>query len=402
MNIIRHAGPISRTELAEMTDYRPATIGAIIKDLLDKKLIVETGRSTGGQGRKRTLLEINKTRLCAIGISFSLRSALCIATGIDGRIFCQEELPITQGLPKHLLAGQITDAVSRLLDNCKGKEIVGIGVCRPFYDPLAYEYEHSLQANYTHFHDWIHHSLIPDLRSRTNISVETFSPGTLPVLAEQKFGVAKGARDFLFIEMGNGIGASLFCNGEAVKGSCGLAGEIGHTVVNSDINQTLCYCGKPNCVEGMSAYPALAAKMRQALERGVFSELRIISQHQDFTVKDVRQALDRGDRMCTHFVKEAAQKLGVAIANAVNLLNPELVVLHGYMLDLGDYFLTQLENSIRENTMSLSNTFDIRISASVETILPLGAAAELFEEYLKTDHYKWVYQIPTNEQEEIQ
>lgn len=402
MNIIRHAGPISRTELAEITDYRPATISAIIKDLLDKKLILETGRSSGGQGRKRTLLEINKSHLCAIGISFAPHRALCIATGIDGRIFSREEFPIPENLPKQQLASQIADAVSRLLDSCCDKEIVGIGICRPFYDPLTYEYQHSLHTNYTHFHDWIHQRLIPDLRSRTAVPVESFRPGTLPALAEQQFGVAKGANDFLFVELGNGIGASLFCNGAAVEGVGGLAGEIGHTVVGCDTSQTLCYCGKPNCVESLSAYPVLALKMRQALDRGIFSELRSIAPNRDFTVADVRQALDHGDRMCTHFVKDAAGKIGIAIANAVNLLNPELIVLHGYMLELGNFFLNELENAIRENTMSLSNTFDIRISASVEAILPLGAAAELFDKYLKTDHYKWIYQIPTNEQEEIQ
>ena len=99
LNIIHHLGPISRTELIELTDYRPASVGDIIKELLEKQLIMETGHSSGGHGRKRTLLEINKEHLYAIGISFTPDSALCLAAGIDGRIFLQSSIPIQPTQP---------------------------------------------------------------------------------------------------------------------------------------------------------------------------------------------------------------------------------------------------------------------------------------------------------------
>ncbi|MBR5187461.1 MAG: MarR family transcriptional regulator [Clostridia bacterium] len=79
LNIITHLGPISRTELIDMTDYRPATISDLIKELLDEDLISETGFQSVGHGRKRTLLEINKQRLCAAFLIFFKKeiSKLC-------------------------------------------------------------------------------------------------------------------------------------------------------------------------------------------------------------------------------------------------------------------------------------------------------------------------------------
>jgi len=395
LNIIHHLGPISRTELVELTDWRPASVGDIIKELLEKQLIIETGHSSGGPGRKRTLLEINKEHLYAIGISFTPEEALCLAAGIDGRIFTQASVPIHPTQPKEELARLITDQVRQLIDQCAQKELVGIGICKPFYDPLTYESNHSILSNYVHFHDWIHHSLQKMLEGCAPVPVEAFSPVTLPALAEQRFGAARGARDFLCVELSNGIGASIFCNGAPVGGAHGVAGELGHTVIDRDMNQ-LCYCGKPGCVEGATAFPALAAQIKNALDGGVFS---VLSAHSGdgITVKNIRRALDAGDRMCMHFVKEAAVRLGVAIANAVNLLNPELIVLYGFMLELGDYFLQHLQTSILENTIALANDFTIRTSASMETILPLGAVAELFTAYLKMDDYKWVYQMQPNE-----
>ena len=91
LNIISHLGPISRTELIDLTDYRPASVSAIIKDLLDEQLIVETGYSSTGHGRKRVLLEINKSHLCAISLAFHPGSVTILAAQIDGTPLQQED-----------------------------------------------------------------------------------------------------------------------------------------------------------------------------------------------------------------------------------------------------------------------------------------------------------------------
>lgn len=94
-----------------------------------------------------------------------------------------------------------------------------------------------------------------------------------------------------------------------------------------------------------------------------------------------------------YYVKDIAIRLGVAIANAVNLLNPKLVVLYGFMLELGDFFLRHLESSIRENVFAPLKDFEIRTSNSTETLFSLGAVAEIFSFYFKQENYRWVYQL---------
>ena len=152
----------------------------------------------------------------------------------------------------------------------------------------------------------------------------------------------------------------------------------------------------------MTAYPALAAQLTAAMEEGVFSSLAShIDPEQGITVEAIRKALDEGDRMCMHYVKAISQKLGVAIANAINLLNPQLVILNGFMIELGDYFLQQLELAIRENTLSLACDFELCTSPNLEKNLPLGAIAEIFSSYLRMDDYKWVYQLQPSDLEKF-
>ena len=393
LNMIYHLGPISRTELIALTDYRPATVGEIVGDLLEEKLVVEAGQLSGGHGRKRVMLELNRTHLCALGISFVSGSVQYVLGQPDGELLHRSHTPIEPGMSRRVLADLIAAEVESILQQFADKNIVGIGLCNPLCDPRSYEPAESLSHSYSYFNDWICQDLKPRLAALSGLNVNTFSNVTLPVVAEHRFGVARDTEDFLWVELSNGIGASIFAGGNAIGGARGVAGELGHTVIDRR-DQALCYCGKPGCMERTAAFPAIAAQIRQALDSGVFSLLRSRPGiAQEITVADVRWALDQGDRMCLHIVEEAAQHIGMAVANAVNLLNPRLVVLYGFMLELGDHFLQPLEHAIRQNTITLAEDFEIRLSKSLESLLPLGAIADLFSDFLGSENYRWVYRL---------
>ncbi len=395
LNIINHLGPISRTELSRLTDYRPASVSSIVKDLLEQKLILETGHSSTGQGRKRTMLEMNKEHLCAVGISFSSKHVTYIVSQVDGAILYQIRSDLCPGTPKNTLIQEILSRTTDLLDMFRSKKIVGIGISDPPYDPAVYQPSDSLLTNYTHFNSWVHIQLKSQLEALSGLPVQTYSGVTMPAMAEQRFGVAKGVQNFICVELSNGIGASICCNGIPVAGEYGKAAELGHTVIDyRRENQKLCYCGKPGCIETSTAFPALVSKISGALDQGVLSVLKSYEGLSDgITIQAIRWALDKEDQMCMYFVKDIASRLGVAISNAVNLLNPKLVVLYGFMLELGDFFLHHLELSIRENVFAPLKDFEIRTSNSTEALFPLGAVAEIFSSYFRQENYRWVYQL---------
>ena len=395
LNMIYRFGPISRTELIAITDYRPASVGEIIKELLAEQLIVETGRLSTGHGRKRTLLELNKSFICSIGISITSKCVTTVMAQLDGEILNRFEDEIDDLELKGDLTDRIVNRVQELLAANSDRRIVGIGIGDPLYDPSYYTLDKTLVSNYNHFNDWVHFILKPKLERASGLLVKSMSPVTLPALMEMRFGVARGVRDFICVELSNGIGASICANGSVIAGANNVAGELGHTVVDlSGRSDRLCYCGKPGCVETSTAYPALVRDIKDALNRGVYSSLSGIPDVQNtLGLADIRRALDEGDATCRFYVAQAARRIGTAIANAVNLLNPELVVLYGFMLDLGDFFLDELSKSIHKNVLVLAKNFEIKVSASLESSIPLGAAAEMFTIYLRSDDYKWIYRL---------
>jgi len=388
LNLINAFGPVSRTELADISGFRPATVGELAKAMMDEGLVAETGFASSSAGRRRAMLELNRQGIGAVGIAIAPARATAVLARLDGTIVREEVCSRSPDCSQDALVELICDCTARLLESARDMRLAGIGIGDPLYDPASYHSANSISANYGHFNDWVHLLLKPRLEERFSLPVCTLSAVTLPALVEQQYGMAKGSDNFICVELSNGIGASIVSGGVAVSGAHGVAGELGHTIVDINAHQ-LCYCGKPGCVELGASFPELVRNISKAIERGAGTDLR----PEDITLDGLRAALERGDRLCRYYVDRAAKQAGIAIANAVNLLNPDRVVLYGFMLELGDYYLSRLREAIREQTLELSGNYEICTSPALESKIPLGAAAEMFTRFLRSDEYRWVYNM---------
>lgn len=389
LNLIHRCGPISRTRLADLTDYIPAAITAIVKELLDAQLIIEGGSAYAGHGRRRTLLQINDDYICAAGVSISEASVLMVVTDLGGTLRKRVEHP----LQKNCSAKEVVDTVLRylppLLEEFSDKKILGIGICDPgILDPKSGRAISSVR-----FRDWDDIHLKEAVEHHTGLPVRIASGNVVWALAEQRYGAAQGLQDFVGIELGKGIGMSFAANGLVVKGHNGFAGEIGHTVVQD--SRSMCYCGNRGCVEQMAALPYIRHAIEAQLKQGIYSVLRRrVQEGMPLTLEDIRWALDQGDKLCVHIVEEAAERIGLAVANVINLLDPACVVFYGEMVSLGDVFLNAIKRTAEDHTLFMLGKPEFRISALMENAYPIGAAAMLFTDFLKSDHFKWLSDLP--------
>jgi len=401
LNIINHMGSVSRKKLIELTDYRPASVTELVKELMDEGLVVEKGAISGGPGRRRTLLELNKHKICAIGILLGFTSVTYVLSQLDGLIVEKIEAEVSDpNDPK--LADTVISQVIRLIENHPDRLVVGVGLGDPLYDEARFAFTASLPQVYDRFTDWGHMELTPRLRERMDIPVKGFSAIALPALAEQHFGFCRGKQDFVCVELSNGLGTSMVCNGTLVTGFQGRAGEFGHTTINFGAeNRSMCYCGKTGCVEADSAFPYIRKNICEALKNGTFSALLdFYDPSVPLTVADVRKGLDMGDILCEHYVRESARRIGAALANVVNLTNPEMIVLFGSMTGLGDFFINEIKSILRRNTLVLLRDYQVAVNTTMENLLPLGAAAEMFNEFLHADDYANIYRLSVVDSEE--
>ncbi|MBI5802401.1 MAG: ROK family protein [Verrucomicrobia bacterium] len=140
-------------------------------------------------------------------------------------------------------------------------------------------------------------------------------------------------RSMVGIFLGTGIGSGIVLDGRAYTGFNRTAGEIGHMVL--EVNGPKCGCGNKGCFEALASRTALFRKIQTAVEDGQKTVLTDMlgPELTDMRSGDLRKALRRGDKFIEQIIEEAAEYTGIAVANVINFLNPEVIVLGGGVMD---------------------------------------------------------------------
>jgi glucokinase len=219
-----------------------------------------------------------------------------------------------------------------------------------------------------HLPGWEGFPLRELVAERTGLSVAMDNDANAAALGETVFGAAKGCEHVLYLTVSTGIGAGLVLNGQVHRGANSLAGELGHTLVAPD--GPACTCGRGGCLEAVAAGPAIARAAREALAGDEPSVLRDLDPGQ-LTAKEVAEAA-AADPLAARVVAQAGAYLGLAIAGAVNLVNPQIVVIGGGVSQAGDCLFAPIRETVQRHAVPES-VRDLRIVPAA-----LGAQSALF------------------------
>ncbi len=177
-------------------------------------------------------------------------------------------------------------------------------------------------------------------------------------LGEAVFGAGREAESLLYVNVGTGVGGALILDGELHTGATSGAGEIGHMVVQPGGPE--CECGKRGCVQALVSGRSMARRARELLdEDGADSTLASVPAS-ELTGRHVGEAAVAGDELAGEIVAEAALWLGLALANAVHLIDPELIVIGGGVAEIGEPFLGPVREAYRESIFGPAGGTPIR------------------------------------------
>ena len=206
-------------------------------------------------------------------------------------------------------------------------------------------------------------------------------------LAEHWCGVAQGVDNFIFINVGVGVGSGIFTHGKIYRGIGGIAGEFGHMTIKE--KGPRCNCGNYGCLETLASGPAIVRRARQALEEGVVSEIERLCRG-DFnciTPQMVVEAARGGDKLAFNLMEKTGEYLGIGIANLINIFNPELIVIGAGVSRAGDLLLNSLRRTVKARTLQQSfRMVQIKTSTLNEFGGAIGGAILILKSIFEYNH----------------
>lgn len=365
---------ISRAELARRSSLSRSTVSAIVNDLLSTGLVEEARAGVSSGGRRPIMLEFQDQSSFIVGIELGATHVSCVLTDLRCNIRASWSAPAPVRNEPRVALEKVGMAVRAVLEegDVKLPQVLGIGVAVP--SPVNKQRPGEMLPLV--LPKWEGYNIAAHLEQNFNRPVFVDNDANLGALAELWWGAGSSSRDLAFIKVATGIGAGLIIDGRIFRGSSGIAGEIGHTSI--DPNGPRCICGLNGCLSTFIGSPAL-------LERAE-AELRAAGSKRPppASVEELVSAALDGDPSAVELIRYAGHKLGIGIANLLNLLNPRTVVLGGGIARAGDLLLDSVCETIHGLSLpaSISNA-EIKTTGHQEWGISLGAATLALEAALE-------------------
>jgi predicted NBD/HSP70 family sugar kinase len=338
--------PLSRADLAEMTNVTPSHVSVVIRQALNRGLVVEQGFAPSSGGRPRILLQANPEFAKLIGIDIGRAHIRFVITDFVGTVLNYDRLPTQAFKGKEHLLRVVNEKLRCQLTQFPTIAAIGIshsGVIDPHAGKVLF---------WPMVEGWDDTPLRQIFADAYGLPTFVEDGVRAMAITEARFGHAKGLRDFLLVNVGWGIGSALSIDGRLHIGRDGLAGELGHTTVEE--NGERCSCGNQGCLELLSSASAIVRRVRAELERGIDSCLRrqMGGNLDQLSVEVIADAAKSGDRLSERVLSEAGTHLGIALASMVNFINPERVILAGKVPQAaGEILLNPLVYSLRHRAL---------------------------------------------------
>jgi predicted NBD/HSP70 family sugar kinase len=372
---IHVAGEISRRELADITGLSFATVGTICTDLLTRGVLMEASRDAALVGRPTTNLALNPDHGLLLGVEIA--EAFVHAETFDTalRSLTSSEAPIDShaSTPADVVA-KAAEVIEAEVAKHNTKPLA-IGVSAPgAVDPVGGT------SVFSPYWAWHNVPLLDMLSDRLGAPLLLDNP--LKALAIAEFWSRPELRDgdHVIAYLGTGVGAGVLIGGTLFRGRSNTAGEWGHTVLIAGGRQ--CRCGAKGCVEAYIGSPGILETLR-----GIDPTSPLLDdEDQVEALTGLARACDEGDPTALTVVRTTAHYLGVALASLINLLNPQTVLIGGWIgALLGPRLLDAARPYVEASAFPTSyQATTLEISALYGYTVALGMAASAFEDYL--DH----------------
>ncbi|GAA0429211.1 ROK family transcriptional regulator [Leifsonia naganoensis] len=363
LGLVHREGALSRSDLTRLTGLNRSTVGALVGELSGLGLVEvdetpPTGAGSGApapRGRPSPLVRVSD-RVAAVAVNPEVDAVIVGLVGLGGRVLKRIRVETASARSVAETVALASAGIAGMLAGETGVRIAGIGVAVPGQVRLS----DGMVREATHF-GWVDEPLARMLAETTGLRVWAANAAVLGLRAESAFGAGRGIDDLVYLIGGaSGIGGGAISGGRLLTGAAGYAGEFGHTFVRSD--GRACSCGARGCLE---------AEVTQAELLGAVG---LDSAHAAALADELVASDEPSARAVVAAQYEA---LRIATRNAVNVFNPSVVVLGGFLAALHRAALAHGSADLLDGVIHSSRDGVVVAEAQLGTDQMLIGAAEL-------------------------
>jgi len=377
LDTIRKHGPISRSDIAKLINISPTTVTSAVNELINEGVVREDGIGTSNGGRKPVLLRFDPNTKYIIGVSISNSFIKISEMNLEGNILRKEIHSTNYQQGEEIINLTLTIIQQFLhsmenLEDCEGISIITPGIVDARRGIISYNTKLKLYDI----------PLKKMVEQRFGLPTYLDNDTNAFVLAENYFGSFGQYKDLVYITIGDGVGSGIMLNGKIIRGYKGSAGELGHTSIVKGGQK--CECGNEGCLENYVNWPAIYSKIVTALmSRGKETMIKeLVGEDLNrITPAVFVQALKEGDPLCLQILDEIVSHLASGIINTIHLLNPEVIILSGEIVQESDLFVDLLKSCVSKKVIPiLKEEVNIQPTSLGAEFEMLGAAAIILQE----------------------
>ena len=364
LRLVHLEGPVSRAALTAATGLNRSTIADLVGDLVALGVAEERAPDPSRRVGRPSPMVGADPRVIAIAVNPEVDALSIAAVGLDRRVRRRERIEMTELLTPERTAELIGERIaSWRADDLAGTVVAAIGIAVPGLVRAA----DGLVRDAPHLR-WKDVALRELVQETTGLPVVVGNDAAMGVVAEHLFGAAQGIDDVVYLNGGaSGIGGGLIVQGIPVGGASGYSGEFGQN------RPGIASPTDRRAADGVLEDEVSRARLLAALGRGNADEPELAELLRAADAPDVLDEIARQRRI-----------LATALANAVNVLNPSVVVLGGFLATLAEHDPSGLTRAVASQTMHANGEdLEIRPAALAEDRLLIGAAEAAFAELLR-------------------
>jgi len=337
LNSIRRNGSISRAKLARRTKLSPPTISRVVDSLIQEKLVFEVGTAKSGKygsGRRPILLQFNSKVGYVIGAAVGEIKIRAVIANLKGEIIRENTAPTLPHKGGDTTTRQLTTTLHQLLNEARvtPHQIKMMGLSAP--SPIDRKTGTIIFAST--IAGWRNVPLRTIIQEE--FEVPTFVENNVDVAAvgEKRYGAGRGAKNLIYVAVSTGIGAGIIIDGRLFYGTNNLAGEISHMAIEKNGWQK--DYGFHGCLETFISGDEMVKWVKKSLGEGRKSIISSMVEEdlEAITAETVFIAAGQGDELATEIVTHISRYIGVAMANLVSILDPEIVILGDDIVAAGE------------------------------------------------------------------